>query len=108
MATHSSVLAWRTPWTEKPGSLRSTGSQSRTGPKGLSAQTCGESAKGWQTPRGVLDGTVWLVVEAVLVTQLCLTLGDPMDCSPPGFSVHGILQARILEQVAFPFSRGSS
>ena len=36
----------------------------------------------------------------VLVTQLCLTLCDPMDCSPPGFSVHGILQARILEWVA--------
>ena len=33
---------------------------------------------------------------------------DPMDCSPPGFSVHGIFQARILEQVAFFFSRRSS
>ena len=33
---------------------------------------------------------------------------DPMDCSPPGSSVHGILQARILEWVAIPFSRGSS
>ena len=31
-----------------------------------------------------------------------------MDCSPPGSSIHGILQARILEWVAFPFSRGSS
>ena len=39
--------------------------------------------------------------------QLCLTLCDPMDCSPPGSSVHGILQARILEWVAIPFSRGS-
>ena len=29
--------------------------------------------------------------------SVCLTLGDPMDCSPPGFSVHGIPQARILE-----------
>ena len=38
----------------------------------------------------------------VLVTQLCLTLCDPMDCSLPGFSVHGILQARILEWVAMP------
>ena len=35
-------------------------------------------------------------------------LCDPMDCSPPGSSVHGILQARILEWVAMPFSRGSS
>ena len=34
--------------------------------------------------------------------QSCLTLCDPMDCSPPGSSVHGILQARILEWVASP------
>ena len=39
------------------------------------------------------------------VAQLCQTLGDSMDCSPPGSSVHGILQARILEWVAMPFSR---
>jgi len=44
----------------------------------------------------------------VLVAQLCPTLCDPMDCSPPGSSFHGILQARILEWVAIPFSRGSS
>ena len=42
------------------------------------------------------------------VAQLCLTLCDPMDCSLPGSSVHGILQARILEWVAISFSRGSS
>ena len=40
--------------------------------------------------------------------QSCLTLCDPMDCSPPVSSVHGILQARILEWLASPFSRGSS
>ena len=38
----------------------------------------------------------------VLVTQSCPTLCDPMDCSQPGSSVHGILQARILEWVAIP------
>ena len=38
------------------------------------------------------------------VAQSCLTLCDPMDCSPPGSSVHGILQARILEWVAILFS----
>ena len=43
-----------------------------------------------------------------LVARLCLTLCDPMDCSPSGSSVLGILQARILEWVAMPFSRGSS
>ena len=40
----------------------------------------------------------------VLVTQLCLTLFDPMDCSLPGSSVHGILEARKLEWVAISFS----
>ena len=43
-----------------------------------------------------------------LVAQLCLTLCDPMDYSLPGFSVHGISQARILEWVAISFSRASS
>ena len=42
------------------------------------------------------------------VAQLCPTVCDPVDYSPPGFSVHGILQARILEWVAISFSRGSS
>ena len=41
----------------------------------------------------------------VLVAQLCPTLCDPMDCSPPGSSVHRILQARILDWVAISFSR---
>ena len=41
----------------------------------------------------------------VLVTQLCSSLCDSMDCSLPGSSVHGILQGRILEWVAIPFSR---
>ena len=40
--------------------------------------------------------------------QLSLTLCDPMDCSPLASSVHGILQARILEWVAIPSSKGSS
>ena len=42
------------------------------------------------------------------VAQSCPTLCDPMDCSPPGSSVHGIFQAWILEWVAVSFSRGSS
>ena len=44
----------------------------------------------------------------VLVAQSCSTLCNPMDCSLPGSAVHGILQARILEWVVVPFSRGSS
>ena len=53
--------------------------------------------------------TFTLYIEALYVcTQLCPTLCDPMDCSPPGSSVHGILQARILEWVAILSSRWSS
>ena len=44
----------------------------------------------------------------VLIAQLCLTLCNPIDCSPLGSSVHGVFQARILEWVAISFSRGSS
>ena len=44
----------------------------------------------------------------VLVAQSCPTLCDPMVCSSPGFCVHEIFQARILEWVAISFSRGSS
>ena len=51
----------------------------------------------------------WLLQGKVkaLVTQLGLTLCNSMDCSPPGSSVHEILQARILEWVVIPFSRES-
>ena len=54
--------------------------------------------------------TLWATREAQEseVTQSCLTLCDPMDCSLAGFSVHGTFQARILEWVAISFSRGSS
>ena len=55
--------------------------------------------------------SLWLclsVYVCVLVAKSRLTLCDPMDCGPPGSSVHGILQARILEWVAISFSRGSS
>ena len=45
---------------------------------------------------------LYVLYVCVLVAQSCLTLYDTMDCSPP-FSVHGILQARILEWVAIPF-----
>ena len=42
------------------------------------------------------------------VAQSCPTLHDPMDCSPPGSSIHGIFQARGLEWVSMPSSMGSS
>ena len=54
------------------------------------------------------SGVCVCVCVCVCVSQLCPTLSNPMDCSPPGSSVHGILQARVLECVAMPFSSGSS
>ena len=49
-----------------------------------------------------------MLMPEVLVAQSYLTLCNPMDCSPPGSSVHGILQARILDWVAILFSKESS
>ena len=61
----------------------------------------GCSVQGWVQ-------VLWDVKVNVKVARLCPTLCNPMDCSPPGSSISGILQARILEWVAFPFSSGSS
>ena len=52
--------------------------------------------------------TLKFLFNVMLVAQSCLTLCDPTDCSPPVSSVHGILQARTLEWITIPFSRGSS
>ena len=60
-----------------------------------------------------IEGTYLNIVKAIYdrkeneVAQSCLTLWDPMDCSLPGSSVHGILKARVLQWVAISFSRGS-
>ena len=51
---------------------------------------------------------MWSLLGGGLVAKSCPTLCDPMDCSPPGSSAHGISQARILEWATLPFSRGSS
>ena len=56
--------------------------------------------------------SLWIISKQIIyeseVAQSCPTLCDPVDCSPPGSSVHGILQARVLEWAAISFSRGSS
>ena len=51
---------------------------------------------------------IWCACVLTKSLQSCTTLCDPLDSSPPGFSVYGILQARILEWVCMPSSRGSS
>ena len=58
---------------------------------------------------GILTSYYVCLEKCVCVcTQSCPTLCNPMDCSPPGSSVHGILQARTLEWIVISFSRGSS
>ena len=89
MATHSSILAWRIPWTEDPGGLQSMGLQR------------------------VLDTTEQLTLASTIQSnhaaaakslQSCPTLCDPTDGSPPGSPIPGILQAGTLEWVAISFS----
>ena len=58
-------------------------------------------------PVGATRKAPFHVHAAAASLQSCPTLCDPMDCSLPGFSIHGILQARILESVTISFSRGS-
>ena len=53
-------------------------------------------------------GMMYSVCMRAKSLQSCSTLLDPMDCSPPGSSVHGTLQARVMEWVTMPSSRGSS
>ena len=55
----------------------------------------------------LIIGSLYLLIESE-VAHLCPTLCNPVDCSLPGSSVHGILQARILGWVAISFARGSS
>ena len=150
MATHSSILAWKIPWTEEPGGLQFMQSQKvghdwrtnkhtkiysqRPRPVHLLQRPerqikCQSDRNHYPNVFEAFDGGTNLCIfprDLVLVlvysgrkgklrisvcskvSELCLTLCNPRDCSPPGFSVYGILQAKILEWVAIPFSRGSS
>ena len=98
MATHSSVLAWRIPRTEEPGRLQSMRSQSWT-------QLSCWARKSFPFTFCLRSVPACL---AGLSPQSSPALCDPVDCSPPGSSIQGILQARRMEWVAIPFSRGSS
>ena len=76
---------------------------------GLDSGICKSLRKLLVRVKGKMRGeskSLW-VYAVCLVAQLCPILCDPMDYTPPGSSVHGILQARILEWVAMPPSRGS-
>ena len=151
MATYSSILAWRIPWTEEPGGLQSIGLQRvgydwsdrvRMHARSVHVWKWSEKLEGSShmtpPPRGLMASrfcthlrrpyhlgrhetsfkqicnfkSLWRESKyndvLCLVVLLCPDLCDPMNCSLPGSSVHGILQARILEWVAMPSSRRSS
>ena len=145
MAIHSSILAWRIPWTKEPGGLQSTGSQ-KVGQDWVTSLSLWTEAHQAPLSMGFSRQECWIGCHAVLqgifltqganphllcllcwqkgslplappgkpenildwvseVTQSCPTLCDPMDCRLPGFSVHGILQARTLEWAAITSSK---
>ena len=64
--------------------------------------------RGWESQDWKAKANVCVCVCVYVLAQFCLTLSDPMNCSPPGSSVHGISQARILEWVSISSSWGSS
>ena len=84
----------------------------------LSIHQPGTCSPTWKLPKPSASGFLWQLHYAFMsdhiiivnseVAQLCPTLCDPMDCSLPGSSVHGIFQAIVLEWIATSFSRGSS
>jgi len=74
-------------------------------PEAVQLENCGPRVRGGNQGLDTIRGSRMCVC---LVAQSCSTLCNLMDCGPPGSSVRGILQARILEWVAMPSSRGAS
>ena len=113
MATHFSTLDWKIPWTEEPGGLQSMGSES-VGPNccccsAKSLQLClrwqpTRLPRPWDSPGKNTGVGCHFLLQCMTVkrdsevAQSCPTPRDPMDCSPPGSSIHGVFQARVLER----------
>ena len=74
----------------------------------ISFYRASSQARDWSPCLLLARRILWEALGVGLVAKSCPTLCEPMDCSLPGSSVHGLLQARILERVAISFSRGSS
>ena len=124
MAPHSSTLAWKIPWMEEPGRLQSMGPLRvrHDWATSLSLFTFMHWRRKWQPTPVFLPGESllsmgshrvghdWsdLAKKESEVAQSFLTFWDPMDCSLPCSSIHGIFQARVLEWVAISFARGFS
>ena len=111
-AVLTNVTAWCYP-------ARTTGGQRHTGRSAFTCHSGSPTCTNFGPGTGMGAVVKWdpentalriqcLVGMRAKSLQSCLTLCDPMDCSLPGCSVHGILQAKILEWVAMPSSRGPS
>ena len=96
MATHSSNFAWEILGTEEPGRLQSMGSQ-RVRHDWMTKQH-------HQLESNIRRNNYMLTAAAAKLLQSCPTLGNPIDSSPPGSAVPGILQAKTLEWAAISFS----
>ena len=121
MASHSSILAWRIPWEENPGRLQSMRSQrvrhSRVTEhahpgKWLVIRSQLGHSHSWYKQEFLLDSSLhhhtiliqkWMGREKA--TRLSWPFCNPMDCSPPASSGHGIFLARILECSAISYSK---
>ena len=115
MATHPSILAWRMPWTEEPGGLQYcccccqvtlvVSDSVRPHRWQPTRFPCPWYSPGKNTGVGCHFLLQCMKVKSEReVAQLCPTLSDPMDCSLPGASIHGVCQARVLEWGAIAFS----
>ena len=104
-----------------PGSIPGSGRSPGGGHGNPLQYSCLQNPMGrgaWRaTVHGIAQSWTWLSDQhthvdlkysCVCISRSVMSDCDPMDCSPPGSSAHGILQARILEWVAMPFTRGSS
>ena len=90
-------------------SLKKNKTQNRLNQEQLSIERCEPVVTSQFTKQTYsLQGAKTACLLRAKSLQSCLTFCNPMDCGPPGSSVHGILQARVLEWVAVPSSRGSS
>ena len=116
MAPLSSTLAWKIPGTREPGGLPSMGSHrvgydwrdlaAAAAAGGVTTTHTHPLPSSLQEPGSFMEITSFKL--NCVCAQSCSTLCNTVDGSPPGSSVHGILQARILQWVGMPFSRGSS
>ena len=118
MAANFTIFAWRIPWTEEPGGLLLSLASlllllSRFSRVRLCATPWMEPTRlpcPWDSPGKNTGVGCHFLLQCMKVkreseiAQSCPTPIDPMDCSPPGSSVHGVFQARVLEWGAIAFS----